>query len=89
MSSTHIAVGAVFGVGFYREYQTGRQAHINQGRGKSPRRTKRIDIAERIQRRKLVRRQHIMTIASAWVITVRAAALMAAAIFHVFNLFPS
>ncbi|MEX2616131.1 MAG: inorganic phosphate transporter [Alphaproteobacteria bacterium] len=89
VSSTHIAVGAVFGVGFYREYQTGRQAHINQGHRKSPRRSKKIDFAERVQRRKLVRRHHVMTIASAWVITVPAAALMAAAIFHVFNLFQS
>ena len=78
VSSTHIAVGAVFGVGFYREYQTSRQTHINHGRYNKNRATKRIDIAARVQRRKLVRRHHVMTIASAWVITVPAAAVMAA-----------
>jgi inorganic phosphate transporter, PiT family len=89
VSSTHIAVGAVFGVGFYREYRTSRQTHINHGRHKKNTSAKPIDVAERVRRRKLVRRHHVMTIASAWVITVPAAALMAAAVFHAFNLFLS
>ena len=32
VSSTHIAVGAVFGVGFFREWFTGRNTHITRGR---------------------------------------------------------
>jgi inorganic phosphate transporter, PiT family len=34
------------------------------------------------ERRKLVRRQHVLGISAAWVVTVPAAALLAAAIFY-------
>ena len=80
------AVGAVFGVGFYREFQTKRQTHINHGRFHKEKTLNRNGVAERVQRRKLVRRHHLMTIASAWVITVPAAAILAAVIFHAINL---
>jgi PiT family inorganic phosphate transporter len=79
VSSTHIAVGGVFGVGFYREW------HMEQ-RLRKPDATvgqvKRIAVEER-RRRKLVRRSHFMTIIAAWVITVPAAATMSALIFLV------
>ncbi|MBT5882414.1 MAG: inorganic phosphate transporter [Rhodospirillaceae bacterium] len=89
VSSTHIAVGAVFGVGFYREWQTARRTHINHGRyGEAGRRSKANDrnednaeTSERALRRKLVRRSHVMSIAAAWVITVPASAAIAGAIF--------
>ena len=82
VSSTHIAVGAVFGVGFFREWQTARKTHINHGRirkGLKP--SEMMDPEERVKRRRLVRRQHVVTIASAWVVTVPATALLAAGLF--------
>jgi PiT family inorganic phosphate transporter len=83
VSSTHIAVGAVFGVGFFREWDTSR-------------RMKRANIVlddalnlpqgER-RRRKLVRRSHFLSIIAAWIITVPAAALISGLIFMVFSQF--
>ena len=81
VSSTHIAVGAVFGVGFYREWQTRRRTHINHGRYGEARKSRPPDPEERALRRKLVRRSHLTTIAAAWVITVPASAVIAGAIF--------
>jgi len=84
VSSTHIAVGAVFGVGFFREYYTARStrrrryvsARAAAGNGFDE------DLnPEVISSRKLVRRTHFMTIIAAWVITVPAAAILAAAIY--------
>lgn len=81
VSSTHIAVGGVFGVGFFREWYMERRLR-NQVRP-LPAKHK-IASAER-RRRKLVRRSHFMTIVAAWVITVPAAAVMSAVIFWVLN----
>jgi len=82
VSSTHIAVGAVFGVGFFREWQTSRRTHINHGQFRKGKKFwEKMDPEERALRRKLVRRQHVVTIASAWVITVPATAVLAAALF--------
>ena len=85
VSSTHIAVGAVFGVGFYREWQTARRTHINHGRYGEARKTTpkedRDNGDDRSLRRKLVRRSHLTKIAAAWVITVPASAGIAGAIF--------
>lgn len=77
VSSTHIAVGAVFGVGFFREWDAERRlrkAHLAIPD------TPRLAPSER-SRRKLVRRSHVMTIAAAWVVTVPAAALLSGVIF--------
>ena len=75
VSSTHIAVGAVFGVGFYREWDAERRARrLGIEKGKP------VDPAER-GRRKLVRRAHFLTIGAAWVITVPMAAIMSSLIF--------
>nr|WP_240989244.1 inorganic phosphate transporter [Salipiger mangrovisoli] len=76
VSSTHIAVGGVFGVGFFREWHSERRARrIHQSRPA-------VDIPRQERaRRKLVRRSHFMTIVAAWVITVPAAALLSAACF--------
>ncbi len=82
VSSTHIAVGAVFGVGFYREWWTARRTHINHGRYRKTRKPSELmDPAERIARRKLVRRAHVLTIVAAWVVTVPMTAFIAAAMF--------
>jgi PiT family inorganic phosphate transporter len=74
VSTTHSAVGAVFGLGFYREWQGAR----TRGRGPAGA----IPPEER-RRRKLVRRSHLVTVVAAWVVTVPAAGLLAAAVFLV------
>lgn len=77
VSSTHIAVGGVFGVGFFREWHTERR--LQKARETVP---ERAPLApEERRRRKLVRRSHFMTIIAAWVVTVPAAAALSAAIF--------
>lgn len=81
VSSTHIAVGAVFGVGFFREWHMERRLK-KSAEGRPP--EKRIAPEER-RRRKLVRRSHFMTIVAAWVITVPAAALLSAVIYMLLN----
>ncbi|WP_291732516.1 inorganic phosphate transporter [Leisingera sp. F5] len=81
VSSTHIAVGAVFGVGFFREWHMERR--LKKTVEERPA-AKRIAPEER-RRRKLVRRSHFMTIVAAWVITVPAAALLSAVIFLLLN----
>ncbi|MGQ0456177.1 MAG: inorganic phosphate transporter [Hyphomicrobium sp.] len=84
VSSTHIAVGAVFGVGFFREYYT---THSKRRRRyvktHKPRHAQRLSISdqEELTRRKLVRRSHATAIAAAWIITVPAAAAVAAALY--------
>jgi PiT family inorganic phosphate transporter len=77
VSSTHIAVGGVFGVGFFREWDAERRLRL--ARGSMPD-ANRFAPEER-RRRKLVRRSHFMTIIAAWVITVPAAAIMSAILF--------
>jgi len=94
VSSTHIAVGGVFGVGLYREFISNRKQRLKLGAIKPSAIAGAAATADEMlmepgakklkksAKRKLVRRQHIMTIAAAWVITVPAAALLAAALFH-------
>ena len=77
VSSTHIAVGGVFGVGFFREWRAERR--LRQSSTNRPA-AKRVAAEER-RRRKLVRRSHFMTIVAAWIITVPAAALLSGLIF--------
>jgi len=85
VSSTHIAVGAVFGVGFFREWDTARRMRaVSQTLPEEHR----IAPEER-RRRKLVRRSHFMTIVAAWVITVPAAAIISAMLFIILSVFVS
>lgn len=87
VSSTHIAVGAVFGVGFFREWYTRHsRRRIEYMRQKSGN----FDIAEpedrnpdETRRRYLVRRSHLMTIGAAWVITVPISAALAAVLYWI------
>jgi PiT family inorganic phosphate transporter len=96
VSSTHIAIGGIFGVGYLREFvsnkgvpnpavqprllflepsvlnDTPEQALINY---------------QKRERRRLVRRQHVVGIAAAWVITVPAAALLAGGFYALMRLF--
>ncbi|MBB04802.1 inorganic phosphate transporter [Pseudooceanicola sp.] len=78
VSSTHIAVGAVFGVGFFREWDAERR--LRKARESVPDRP--VVSPEERRRRKLVRRSHFMTIIAAWIITVPAAAVLSAIIFY-------
>jgi PiT family inorganic phosphate transporter len=77
VSSTHIAVGGVFGVGFFREWHMVRRRRQNASKRAI---AKGIPLEE-TRRRKLVRRSHFMTIIAAWIITVPAAALLSGLIF--------
>lgn len=61
VSSTHIAIGAIFGVGFFREWDAERR--LKQARMAVPR-PDNIPADER-RRRKLVRRLHVLTIGAA------------------------
>lgn len=124
VSTTHIAVGAVFGVGFLREHLKGRYSRLLEEikehhpaddqeaieafirrfvnatveeKGRMVRELKvmarqRQDPAHfskterkgfrKVYREELVKRSQLMKIAAAWVITVPAAALMAAMLFY-------
>jgi PiT family inorganic phosphate transporter len=81
VSSTHIAVGGVFGVGFFREWDAERR--LRHQRLAIPERAK--FAPEERRRRKLVRRSHFLTILAAWIITVPAAASLSALIFVLIN----
>lgn len=75
VSSTHIAVGAIFGVGFYREWHAERRARLlglQKGKPVPP---------EERSRRLLVRRSHMLTVAAAWVVTVPASAALSALLY--------
>jgi PiT family inorganic phosphate transporter len=77
VSSTHIAVGGVFGVGFFREWDAERRIkHARLAMPEQP-----SQAPEERRRRKLVRRSHVLTIVAAWVVTVPAAAQLSALIF--------
>ena len=108
VSSTHIAVGAVFGVGFFREWYTAkskrRRAYLERKYGKL-REQMAANVVEKaweaaeddigdapvssdeVARRRLVRRTHFTTIIAAWIITVPAAALLAAVTYGLLRLF--
>ncbi|AUH35344.1 inorganic phosphate transporter [Paracoccus tegillarcae] len=80
VSSTHIAVGGVFGVGFFREWDSARRMRKARQSIDKP------EIApDERRRRKLVRRSHFMTIIAAWIVTVPAAAILSAVIFLILN----
>ncbi len=102
VSSTHIAVGAVFGVGFFREYLSARQigarqtgvrqtgAHggpLSNGSNGTGGNGGNGGNGGGFRRRKLVRRGHLMTIAAAWAVTVPATAVMAGALFFLIDAF--
>lgn len=67
VSTTHVAVGGVFGIGFYREWRDSRRQ----------RKSELLPIEEN-RRRHLVRRSHVRTIFGAWLISAPAAGLLGA-----------
>ncbi len=94
VSSTHVVVGAVFGVGFFREWyethSTRRKNYIERRAIQalppvSPKVKGPIDAyeegeGEASRYRYLVRRSHFMSIMAAWIVTVPAAGLLSALI---------
>ncbi|MBN7807393.1 inorganic phosphate transporter [Agrobacterium rosae] len=88
VSTTHTAIGAIFGVGFFREWYTHRMRTRQD--------TARADVTDNsdtsdednensseVRRRYLVRRSHFMTIVAAWIITVPTSAVLAAALYGI------
>lgn len=68
VSTTHVAVGGVFGVGFAREWQDRQRA---RARAALP--------EEEQSRRRLIRRSHVVTITAAWAVTLPVTAGLGAA----------
>lgn len=87
VSSTHIAVGAVFGVGFLREFNENpnrrklRPGHKLNATADEAFRSRSVK-----RTRYLVRRQYAWSIAAAWIITVPATALLAATFYFLLKL---
>lgn len=85
VSTTHIVVGAVFGVGFFREYYTThsrrRREYIRTHQRNQPEQRPRRSTPDELRRRKLVRRSHFLGIVAAWAVTVPSAAALSALIF--------
>jgi PiT family inorganic phosphate transporter len=88
VSSTHIAVGAIFGVGFLREYLVNRTPVLALARAGKVRPNTHPALARKLEKRRLVRRQHMSTIAAAWIVTVPMAALLSAGLYILLSQFP-
>ena len=71
VSTTHVAVGGVFGVGFYREWEERRNRQARPHKPLPP---------EELHRRRLVRRAALVRTLAAWVVTMPAAGVLAAAL---------
>jgi PiT family inorganic phosphate transporter len=87
VSSTHIALGAVFGVGFLREFLENPNRR-NRRPGHKLNATSDDAFNSRGFRsvRRLVRRRYVTSIAAAWVITVPASAGLAAMVYGLLQL---
>ncbi|CAN7195709.1 inorganic phosphate transporter [Pararhizobium sp. LjRoot238] len=87
VSTTHTAVGAVFGIGFFREWYTRnsrrRLDYVRRKTGHADFERYIEHSPEELHRRRLVRRSHFMTIVGAWIITVPVSALLSAAVYRV------
>ncbi|MCC9626117.1 inorganic phosphate transporter [Thalassospira sp. MA62] len=97
VSSTHIAVGAVFGVGFLRESLSNRRRNLQPPMLLHAPEDAHADVhiealrqidpneaeraAKKFRKRLLVRRRYAVTIATAWIVTVPAGAFLGALLF--------
>ncbi len=92
VSSTHIAVGAVFGVGFFREflvnsgYKSRKSLEVAGAPASNLSGEDAVIQMDKVQKRKLVRRRHLLGIIAAWVITVPASGMLAALILWLIRL---
>lgn len=96
ISSTHTAIGAIFGVGYLREFLTNkgvpnpavrpRSLFLEPSKlNKTPEQA--LANYQKRERRKLVRRQHVIGIAAAWLISVPATAMLAGVFYAVMAAF--
>jgi PiT family inorganic phosphate transporter len=84
VSSTHIAIGAIFGVGFLREVlENPNKRRLKPGHKLNQTSADAFSNVNVRLKRKLVRRNFVLSIAAAWVITVPASAFIAGALFFV------
>jgi PiT family inorganic phosphate transporter len=84
VSSTHIAVGAVFGVGFLREFlENPNKRKLRPGHRLNTTAEDAFNSVGFRSVRRLVRRRFVYSIAAAWVITVPASAALAAMLLFV------
>ena len=82
VSSTHIAIGSIFGVGFLREFlENPNKQKIRPGHQLNDTAEEAFAELDRRIKRKLVRRRFLYSIAAAWLITVPASAFMAGMIY--------
>jgi PiT family inorganic phosphate transporter len=84
VSSTHIAIGAIFGVGFLREaLENPNKRRLKPGHKLNQTSEEAFSNVHVRLKRKLVRRNFVWSIAAAWVITVPASAFIAGSLFFV------
>lgn len=98
VSSTHVAIGAIFGVGFLREYMSNDiirnpplKVEVSDAARSDQFNATAEDAIKALkgrEKRRLVRRQHGLAIGAAWIITVPASALVAALLFGLMRLLP-
>lgn len=91
VSSTHIAIGGIFGVGFLREQLVNLRIGANKASTPKPKASQPESLSstpeEAIrkqasrEKRRLVRRRHVLGIATAWVVTVPAAGGIGAGLY--------
>ncbi len=87
VSSTHIAVGAVFGVGFVREYlENPNRRKRRPGHKLNATAEEAFNSPSERGSRRLVRRKFVVLITAAWLVTVPASALLAATIYALLQL---
>ena len=83
VSSTHIAVGAVFGVGFLREFlENPNRKKIRSSHLLNRTADEAFQVPKARKTRRLVRRKFLFGIAAAWVITVPASGILAGLIYN-------
>ena len=86
VSSTHIAIGSIFGVGFLREFlENPNKQKIRPGHQLNDTAEEAFAELDRRIKRRLVRRRFLYSIAAAWLITVPASAFMAGMIYFVIS----
>lgn len=96
VSTTHIAIGAVFGIGFLREYRSRREmerksvpiyARFVDPRALNATPEMAFANAREADHRRLIRRQSVYRIMGAWMVTLPCSGLLAALIFFVVSKF--
>ena len=87
VSSTHIAIGAIFGVGFLREFlENPNKRKIRPGHKLNLTSKDAFVSKSIVTKRRLVRRNFVYSIAAAWIFTVPASASVAALIYTLLQL---